>query len=232
MEGDVLLTKETLKHIPLISFFENSSIPWLIKSKESRFVYMNKASEDFHNIPIAYDYEGRFDEEFPCPWSEFAPEFKAHDRKAESTTSGAEIIVTSYYGRNSILEPYYCHKFPIYNNEGQVLGNLSYSKKFSFVSIGDFFKNFRPSVINLTPPTDIFTEKELEIIFYAIQKLPSKEIAQRLIISYRTVENRLLKIYEKIGINSLNGLIEYCHAEGLDNYVPKKLLRKGVNFCW
>ncbi|EPE4807709.1 helix-turn-helix transcriptional regulator, partial [Yersinia enterocolitica] len=27
-------------------------------------------------------------------------------------------------------------------------------------------------------------------------------------------------------------LIEYCHASGLSNYVPKKVLREGVNFFW
>ncbi|EKN6318949.1 helix-turn-helix transcriptional regulator, partial [Yersinia enterocolitica] len=25
---------------------------------------------------------------------------------------------------------------------------------------------------------------------------------------------------------------EYCHASGLSNYVPKKVLREGVNFFW
>nr|WP_237234693.1 PAS and helix-turn-helix domain-containing protein [Sodalis praecaptivus] len=211
---------------------EKSDIAWAIKSNDSRFVYINRAGLDFSNIPLEYDYEGRFDEEFPCAWSELAPEFKAHDRKAESSPQGAEIITTSYFTRNSLLEPWYCHKFPIYGGDDQILGTLCYCKRFSFFSTFEFFANLKPSVITLNPPVDIFTERELEIIFYAIQKFSAKEIALKLIISHRTVENRLLRIYEKIGVNSINGLIEYCHNVGLNNYVPKKLLREGVNFCW
>lgn len=90
----------------------------------------------------------------------------------------------------------------------------------------------KPSVISLNPPVDIFTERELEIIFYAIQKISAKEIAAKLNISHRTIENRLFTIYNKIEVNSINGLIKYCHNVWLNNYVPKKLIREGVNFCW
>lgn len=96
----------------------------------------------------------------------------------------------------------------------------------------DFFNNLKPSVISLTPPDSQFTERELEIIFYALQRLSAKEIAQKLCISHRTIENRLQGIYNKISINSLKELVEYCNTTGLNNYVPKKLLREGVDFFW
>ncbi|HHH0902581.1 TPA: helix-turn-helix transcriptional regulator, partial [Yersinia enterocolitica] len=54
----------------------------------------------------------------------------------------------------------------------------------------------------------------------------------KLFLSNRTIENRLRFIYEKVGCHSLKELIEYCHASGLSNYVPKKVLREGVNFFW
>ncbi|CED78703.1 Putative transcriptional regulator, GerE domain protein [Candidatus Hamiltonella defensa (Bemisia tabaci)] len=49
-------------------------------------------------------------------------------------------------------------------------------------------------------------------------------------LSHRTIENRLQKVYEKTGITSLSGLIEYCHTNGLNHYVPKNLLRQGRQF--
>lgn len=184
------------------------------------------------NIPKGFDFEGRRDDEFPCPWASLTEELQAHDRKAEASPEGAEIIAISNFGRDAILQPCYCAKFPIYNKDGVVLGNIHYNKQLHFNSISDFFNGLLPSPITLNPPVDIFTDRELEIIFHAIQKLSAKEIAPKLCLSHRTVENRLLKIYEKIDVNSVNGLIEYCHNVGLDNYVPKKLLREGVNFCW
>nr|WP_312884908.1 helix-turn-helix transcriptional regulator [Candidatus Sodalis endolongispinus] len=161
-----------------------------------------------------------------------AQEYRAHDRKAESSQDGAEIITTSYFTRHAILEPWYCHKFPIYDSENQVTGTLFYAKRVNFISIYDFFDKLKPSVISFNPPVDIFTDRELEIIFYAIQNISAKLIATKLNISHRTVENRLLAIYNKTEVNSLNGLIKYCHNVGLNNYVPKKLLREGVDFCW
>ncbi|ATW33605.1 MULTISPECIES: helix-turn-helix transcriptional regulator [Candidatus Williamhamiltonella] len=222
----------SVNKIPLISLMERASIPWGIKDKESRFVYLNQAAVDFCNIPKGFDFEGRLDSELPVPWYELAPELQAHDRKAEQSKEGAEVIETSYFGRNAVLEPWLCSKFPFYNDEGEVSGTIFYAKKFSFISISDFFNHLKPSVVTLTPPVDTFTEKELDIIFYAFQRLSSKEIATKLSLSHRTVENRLQKIYEKTGVTSPTGLLEYCHTTGLNNYIPKKRLREGVEFFW
>ncbi|MFJ1179853.1 helix-turn-helix transcriptional regulator, partial [Yersinia enterocolitica] len=123
-------------------------------------------------------------------------------------------------------------KFPIYNQNGKVLGAVFFGKKFNFISICDFFNSLKPSVITLTPPVDDFSERELDIIFYAIQKMTAKEIAEKLSLSNRTIENRLRFIYDKVGCHSLKDLIEYCHTSGLSHYVPKKVLREGVNFFW
>ncbi|MBT9431611.1 helix-turn-helix transcriptional regulator [Candidatus Sodalis endolongispinus] len=221
-----------MEKLPLLTFLEKSKIPWAVKSVESRFAFINEPAKDFLRIPDRFDFEGRLDEDFTTPWSEMAQEYRAHDRKAESSQDGAEIITTSYFTRHAILEPWYCHKFPIYDSENQVTGTLFYAKRVNFISIYDFFDKLKPSVISFNPPVDIFTDRELEIIFYAIQNISAKLIATKLNISHRTVENRLLAIYNKTEVNSLNGLIKYCHNVGLNNYVPKKLLREGVDFCW
>ncbi|ASV34472.1 PAS domain-containing protein [Candidatus Hamiltonella defensa] len=226
------LTRDSLGKISMVAMMERSSIPWGIKDTQSRYVYLNESALDMANIPVGFDFEGRLDEDFPCPWSEFATEIYAQDRKAERSHQTAETITTSYYTRQAVLEPYYIPKFPIYDDEGRVLGTFFYAKKFSFISISDFFNHLKPSVLALNPPVDTFTEKELDIIFYAFQKLSSKDIATKLCLSHRTVENRLQRIYDKIKVNSLEGFIEYCHTTGLNNYIPKKWLRKGVEFFW
>ncbi|WP_320410097.1 helix-turn-helix transcriptional regulator [Candidatus Williamhamiltonella defendens] len=87
-------------------------------------------------------------------------------------------------------------------------------------------------MLTLNPRVDVFTEKELDIIFYAFQKLSTKDIVIELCLSYRTIENRLQRIDDKIKVNSLEGLIEHCHTTGLNHYVPKNLLRQGVKFFW
>ncbi len=222
----------SLSETSLISIMEKASIPWAIKDNNSKFVYLNESCLDLFDIQPGFDFEGRLDEEMPCSWSEYSDDFKAHDRKAEQSREGAEIIVTSSFGRERVISPWYFPKFPIYNQNGKVLGTVFFGKKFNFISICDFFNSLKPSVITLTPPVDGFSERELDIIFYAIQKMTDKEIAVKLSLSNRTIENRLRFIYDKVGCHSLKELIEYCHTSGLSHYVPKKVLREGVNFFW
>jgi len=47
------------------------------------------------------------------------------------------------------------------------------------------------------PPNDLFSKRELEVIFWVQQRLTSKEIAIRLDISRQTVEGHLKSIYRK-----------------------------------
>ncbi|MCW2475764.1 PAS and helix-turn-helix domain-containing protein [Candidatus Symbiopectobacterium sp. NZEC151] len=226
------IVHSALDNIPLVSVMEHASIPWGIKSNESKFVYMNQAAMNFCNIPKGFDVEGRLDSEIPVSWSELAPELQAHDRKAEQSKEGADVIETAYFGRDAILAPWHCAKFPIYHSDGTVLGTMFYAKAFNFYSVYEFFNNSKPSVITLTPPVDIFTQRELEIISFAIRRLSAKEIASRLCLSYRTVQNRLNGIYSKAQTTSLSGLIEYCMMVGLNDYMPRSLLKQKVDFFW
>ncbi|PIJ91117.1 helix-turn-helix transcriptional regulator, partial [Erwinia sp. OLTSP20] len=171
---------DSLNNIPLISIMEKASIPWAIKDNQSRFVYLNDACLDLFNIQYGFDFEGRLDEEMPCQWSEFSEDFKAHDRKAEQSRDGAEIITTSTFGKEQIMSPWYFPKFPIYGKQGEVLGTLFYGKKFNFISVYDFFKNLKPSVISLNPPVDGFSIRSLYITFFALQNLTSNDLVENI----------------------------------------------------
>ncbi|BAE74443.1 conserved hypothetical protein [Sodalis glossinidius str. 'morsitans'] len=230
--ADVVLNTESLGKIPIIAIMEHASIPWAIKDSESRIVYMNNAAVDFLNLPVGFDFEGRTDEELPHPCSEFAEEIRAQDRKAEASKEGTETIITSYFGRQGLLAPFYTPKFPLYDHEGNVIGTMLYQKKFELIHLCDFFRELSPSVITLNQPDSTFNEKELDILFYAMQRMDKKGIAQNLHLSLRTVEKRLKTLYNKLGINSLSALIEYGRQFGHNRYIPKKLLQSGVNFFW
>ncbi|CRL46921.1 Bacterial regulatory proteins, luxR family (plasmid) [Sodalis glossinidius str. 'morsitans'] len=224
MEGKI--KKETIG--PLISFMEKSKTPWGIKDRESRFIYMNSAALHFGNLPKNFNPEGLFDSDFPAEWSELSTQFIEHDRLAEKTGDHIEIIQTHYFYGSKTLEPYLCEKFPIYNEIGECIGTANFSKKLKTASRLDLINNVSPSVIFTTPPNNMFTQKELEIIFFSINRLTAKEIAKRFNISHRTIENRLQVIYNKAGVNSVNGLTEFCISCGLNQYVPPNLLHKEI----
>jgi len=62
---------------------------------------------------------------------------------------------------------------------------------------------------------DMFSQRELEIIRYCADGLMSKEIAEKLCISARTVEGHKLNIFRKMGISNTAELIKYSIKNGI-----------------
>ncbi len=71
---------------------------------------------------------------------------------------------------------------------------------------------------------EIFTERELEVLYWLIMGLTNKEIAQKLVISDHTIKAHIASIYKKIGVSNRVqaaiksfklGAIEYF---GIDTY--------------
>lgn len=60
-----------------------------------------------------------------------------------------------------------------------------------------------------------FTEREREIIFLCRDGLQSKEIADRLCISPRTVDAHKNNIFKKLGINSTMEMVQYALKHGI-----------------
>lgn len=56
------------------------------------------------------------------------------------------------------------------------------------------------------------TRREREVSLLAAQGLPSKDIAENLFLSVRTVENHLQRAYEKLGVSSREGLAQVLHT--------------------
>jgi len=62
---------------------------------------------------------------------------------------------------------------------------------------------------------ELFSPRELEIIRYCADGLMSKEIAEKLCISARTVEGHKLNIFRKMGITNTAELIKYSVRNGI-----------------
>jgi DNA-binding CsgD family transcriptional regulator len=65
-----------------------------------------------------------------------------------------------------------------------------------------------PSLATAAPARAVLTPRELEIARMAASGLPNKEIAERLFLSYRTVENKLHNAYEKLGVEGRSDLVQ------------------------
>ncbi len=71
---------------------------------------------------------------------------------------------------------------------------------------------------NQVKTSNLFSDRELEIILLCAKGLKAREIAQHLFISKRTVEWHRAKIFEKLGINNNIELVPYAIKNGIVSF--------------
>lgn len=213
----------------LLMFWDNSSEPWGVKNIESRYAYANKAYYDLINIKQSlHNIEGSLDDQLPSSIAEFAWHFKEHDRSTLQVKDRLCSLEIHRYGSEQLLQPYYFDKFPLFDHKiGKCIGTIFHARKFEHFSLLKHINGERPTFFCFFPPEQLFSDGELDVIFYALQSMSSKIIAKKLDLSFRTIENRLLVIYKKAGVHCLSGLVDFCRAKGFDRYIPQKFFCAG-----
>lgn len=208
----------------LFSFLRYEDDPWGVKDLDSKFVYVNNLSH--LGLKLNFNIEGLLDSELPHPVAELASNLLIHDENVISNRKKEMVIQTSLNFEEKKLKPYFFEKRPFYNQSGEVVGTIYHGREIVNFKID----NMSPYVYFFTPPNNLFTKRELDVIFLVQQRLNAKEIARRLNIGTRTVGNHLNIIYEKADVHSANQFIEYCKAKGLDRYIPQDFLKNGIKF--
>lgn len=215
----------------LVSFIENSSNLWAIKDLESRIVYANKANLKEHNLPKNFNVEGMLDREIPSkPCQELWEEFVRDDLSVIENNKKISGVEISYYGEKNYNHavPHYFEKAPLYDNNNKILGLVYHASRIDTPSLLHYMNRLNRKTIQFDAPNDTFTKRELEVIFWAQQRLTSKEIAKRLEVCPSTIDSHIKSIYRKANINSNAQLIEYCKHTGLDAYIPANFIRNGI----
>ncbi|RAX02642.1 MULTISPECIES: LuxR C-terminal-related transcriptional regulator [unclassified Photorhabdus] len=211
----------------IINTMEISNEPWGIKDSSSNFIYGNSATKKYiHNFKASFNYDGLYDHELPWDGAEFAKEFIIQDSMVMAKEQRICSVETHIFGQDQMLSSYFCEKLPFYHEDGNCIGVMYHcweAKSYSLASLHQYYKKL-PASIMLQPPSDIFTPREWDIIFFFLQKYTRQQIRQILNIAYRTIETYMAQIYNKIGIHSSQQLEEYCLANNFHHYVPEKFL--------
>ncbi|MCW7760329.1 helix-turn-helix transcriptional regulator [Photorhabdus luminescens] len=208
----------------VINTMEQSNEPWGIKDKNSCFIYANQACNRVQNISRSFNYEGLYDHDLPWDGAEFAEAYIANDKivmeKEERTCS----LITHVYGKEQTLSSYFFAKYPLYHKDGNCIGIIYHGWQAQDFSFTRLFHGKLPASIIFQPPTDLFTQREWDVIFFMLQKYTSKQTGRMLNISHRTVETHISRIYERIGVHSSYQLEEYCRMNDYDHYMPKDFI--------
>lgn len=210
----------------LIHFFSQSNEPWGIKDDKSTFIYANQRHHNFLGVPAGFDFEGRYDHDVPTSIAEFANEFRAHDRKVIASRERVTALEIHPFESKDYLQPWYIEKFPLFDVTGVCRGTIFHGRPVENVILTRLNKIKIPTSLVFTPPSKVFTEREWEIVFYLLQTYTVKEIANCLGLSQRTVGNYVQSMYQKIGVSNKRGLLEYCHDNNINNYIPQSFFKR------
>ena len=74
----------------------------------------------------------------------------------------------------------------------------------------------RTPALALAGPAGVLTRREREVATLAAARLPSREIAERMVVSVRTVESHLQRAYEKLGVQRRSDLVAALAEEDVE----------------
>ncbi|GFM20577.1 two-component system response regulator [Mycobacterium sp. PO1] len=82
--------------------------------------------------------------------------------------------------------------------------------------LGEYRRIARDSASPSGPPVPSLTERETEILRFVAKGLTAKQIAERLSLSHRTVENHVQATFRKLQVGNRVELARYAIEHGLD----------------
>lgn len=204
--------------------------PWGFKDAASHHLYMNEAAKVYTATPKNYLLEGKKDSEFPTRWSECADQFCEHDQQVSAIRSSVAVIETHYWYGNNYLSPFISEKYPVFDNQKQLLGCIWNARPVDNLTAMRFIDRKKASVLTTSLEHPLFTPAELDVIFLLLRRFNAKEIARLYNLSVKTISNRITSLYQKAGVHSLQQFENYCRAESLENYLPERFLSPGIIF--
>ncbi|WP_145535742.1 helix-turn-helix transcriptional regulator [Yersinia thracica] len=214
----------------LIRFWEHSSEPWAVKDNQSRYIYGNNRLHKLLTLPDGFNLEGRTDGDIPAPISEFEVEFQKHDRQVELSQDRITAVEIHAWDGLSYFTPYFVDKYPLIDSNGVSQGVICHGRPVDDIILTYLNKIKVPTSLIFTPPSEAFTKREWEVLFYVLHAFSSKEIAKKLHLSPRSVCNITQNIYSKAGVTSKKQVIEYCYEKKINNYVPQSFFEYSGSF--
>ncbi len=165
--------------------------------------------------------EGRTDGELPTPIAEFELEFQEHDCKVKLLQDRITSVEIHAWDGRSYYQPYFVDKYPLMDENGISQGVICHGRPVEDIILTHLNKIKVPTSLILTPPSDLFSKRDWEVLFYILHSFSSMEVATKLHLSSRTIDNITQKIYKKIGISGRQQLVDYCYENKINNYVPQ-----------
>ncbi len=211
----------------LISYAEHSDDYWVIKDNQHHHCYVNKVCKYYSDIPDNFNIEGRLVSELPTFLADYQDVVHTADSKILSSKKESNCTLTLKYGvKRDSTQLFMCNAASLIKND-EVIGMVVRARKLELFTMESITGSRSPGAIQFGNPSELFSNREFEVVFYILQRLCAQEIAGKMFLAVRTVENHTQTIYEKAGVSGPTAryqFIAWCRDKGYDRYVPQKFL--------
>lgn len=205
-----------------------------IKDMHSKYIYGNEAFLSFYNLSNIDQIYQKTD--FDLPWEKYAEEYVRNDQEAISTgelqvieksikiNGGDDMLLLSQ--KRSFYDPITKQSGMIGITIGlsdKVINDLTSIVEVQEVKCLKFSDTLFSAKVN--EHADIpLTTRELDILYYILHGLSQKQVAARLNLSVRTVEDYIGHIKNKLKCGNKYQIFEFAIHNGLMNIIPKHVL--------
>lgn len=228
MSDDDIIPKLNIPQ-KMTAILDNLPEPYLIRDVHSRNIYANKPMLSVYNLGDKSELVGKLDSEINSPLVKYdntPDEWVLQDRYVRNARQRMSFLEVH---PKSMDYPYIITRLPYYNEQLECEGTICFIDKLKAYSVDDFVTGDMPTSLLLQKPDDFFTEKECEIMFFRIQGMKSKTVANRLGMSENTICNYMQSLYYKTGARHLDDFREFCKRRNYHRYLPKRFLSKHIS---
>lgn len=205
----------------LISF--DSPLILARKAQNHSFIDANKFLLDFGGYKTLDNLIGLTDED--CPWAHHSELFVQHEKDALAGNVYTALQPTM--GADGQLHWFSNYKYPVYNEESsfqylQVIAlDIKCPQFLSFINKLYHNENYDVQQYFINKNTDEnLTPKELKVLFFLLRGSTAKEIAKKMKLSNRTIEQYIDSIKNKFKCSTKSQIIDYAVSKGYAHIIP------------
>lgn len=154
----------------------------------------------------------------------------AHDQKVMQTGQRLEAVGTLLIGEN--YRSFVFEKYTFFEDSGCIVGTVFHLKPFERLSMGYFLEKPFYGEATFSPPTNIFTKREWDVMFLLFRGSHRAHIADFLGISEFSVRNVISRLFLKTGGGSKEMLLEMGLNKGWHLYVPPRFVSIGYGILF
>ncbi|OTA18361.1 LuxR family transcriptional regulator [Xenorhabdus vietnamensis] len=211
----------------LIHMWEKSLDPWGAKDHQSRFIYANPVFYQLLDLPENSDITGLNIGELPSSLAEYEEELYYQEQKVIQTMQRVTSIETHPFGKHKVKKAYICDKHPLFDDNGNCIGTTFHMYKIPSFSVSYYYDKVTPATLEFTPPNNILTQIEWEIIFLILHSLDEKNIVKELMINTKDFIKHTQSICQKFNLSQHIDLKKFCREQKFDRYIPERFITIG-----